>query len=124
MRSLIGKYELAHQMLKERAKGNLRDELYKVLKRKTEATSEARKIVGCVEHNNGNEAWRLLGVRYEAQGGLRRMRDLIALTQLMQKKCKSANETAGILLEIDRMRKRTTESGGTVDDDMLVTTLC
>ena len=53
---------------------NLRDELYKVLKRKTEATSEARKIVECVEHINGYEAWRLLGVRYEAQGGLRRRR--------------------------------------------------
>ena len=51
------------------------------------------------------------------------MRDPIALTQLMQKKCKSADETVGILLEIDRMKKRTIESGGTVDDDVLVTTL-
>ena len=46
---------------------NLRDELYKVLKRKTEATSEARKIVECVEHNNGYKACGLLGVRHEAQ---------------------------------------------------------
>ena len=74
---------------------NLRDEMHKVLKRKTEATSEARKIVECVEHNNGYEAWRLIGVRYEAQGCLRRMRDPTALTQLMQKNARAPTRQRG-----------------------------
>ena len=100
---------------------NLRDDLYTVLKRK--AMSEARKIVECVEQTNGYEAWRLLGIRYEPQGGMRRMRDLTALTMLQSKRCKNASETMVVLLEIDRMRKKITEGGGSVDDDVLVTTL-
>ena len=46
----------------------LRHELYKVLKRKTEATSEARKFVECVADSNGYEVWRLLGM-LRAPGG-------------------------------------------------------
>ena len=44
---------------------SLRYELHKLLKRKTEANSEARKIVECVCDDNGYECWRLLGIRYE-----------------------------------------------------------
>ena len=39
----------------------LRFELFKLLKRKTEANSEARKIVECIGDSNGYEVWRLLG---------------------------------------------------------------
>ena len=86
--------------------GSSGTDLYKVLKRKTEATSEARKIVECVEQEDGYEAWRLLGVRYEPQGGMRRMNQLSKLTHLMQKRCKNANETAIILLEVDSHVKK------------------
>ena len=40
----------------------LRFEMHKLLKRKTEADTDARKIVECVEQCNGFEVWRLLGV--------------------------------------------------------------
>ena len=51
------------------------------------------------------------------------MRDLTALTQLQHKSCENANETTLKLLEIDRIKKRITDTGGTVDDDVLVNTL-
>ena len=47
----------------------LRHELYKLLKRKTEALSYVRRIVDCVGDSNGYEVWRLLGIRYEPQAG-------------------------------------------------------
>ena len=65
----------------------LRHELYKLLKRKSEATSEARKIVDCVGDSNGYEAWTLLGIRYEPQAGLRRLKELGELTLLQNKRC-------------------------------------
>ena len=46
----------------------LRHELYKLLKRKTEATSEAREIVDCVGDSNGYEVWRLFGHPVRATG--------------------------------------------------------
>ena len=53
---------------------SLRCELFKLLKRKTESGSEARKIVECVGDSNGYEVWRLLGIRYEPQVGMKRLR--------------------------------------------------
>ena len=63
----------------------LRHELYKLLKRKTEATSEARKIVDCVGDSNGYEAWRRLGAQYEPQAGTKRLEELGELTMLQNK---------------------------------------
>ena len=60
----------------------LRHELYKLLKRRSEATSEAREIIDCVGDSNGYEAWRLLGIRYEPQAGMRRLKELGELTLL------------------------------------------
>jgi len=67
----------------------LRFDLHKLLKRKTEATSEARKIVECVSDANGYEVWRLLGVRYEPQVGMKRLEELGELTMLQNKRCKN-----------------------------------
>ena len=50
----------------------LRFDLFKLIKRKTESTSEARKIVECVGDSNGYEVWRLLGIRYEPQVGMKK----------------------------------------------------
>lgn len=60
----------------------LRREVYKLLKRKTEANTDARKIIECVEHSNGFECWRLLGVRYEPQAGMKRLAELGELMSL------------------------------------------
>ena len=76
----------------------LRFDLHKLLKRKTEPTSEARKIVECVSDANGYEVWRLLGVRYEPQVGMKRLKELGELTMLQNKRCKSTAETAMIVL--------------------------
>ena len=76
----------------------LRFELFKLLKRKTEVTSEARKIVECVSDANGHEVWRLLGVRYEPQVGMNPLKELGELTMLQNKRCKSTAETAMIVL--------------------------
>ena len=67
----------------------MRFELFKLLKRKTEVTSEARKIVECVGDSNGYEVWRLLGVRYEPQVGMKRLKELGELTMLQNKRCKT-----------------------------------
>ena len=83
----------------------LRHEVYKLLKRKTDANTDARKIVECVEHSNGFEVWRLLGVRYEPQAGMKRLAELGELMSLRDKRCKNTQETALIVLELDRRKK-------------------
>ena len=122
--------EITHQLLKKSPLGcadelwEKRADLYTLLKRKTEPTSEARKIIECVEKTDGYEAWRLLGVRYEPQGGMRRMKQLSELTHLQQKRCKHAGETAIILLEVDRHVKKIRDTGGVPpDDDVLINVL-
>ena len=90
----------------------LRFELFKLLKRKTESTSEARKIVDCVGDSNGYEAWRQLGVRSEPQVGMKRLKELGELTMLQNKRCKNTSETAMIILEINRRKRIIAEIGG------------
>ena len=90
----------------------LRYELHKLLKRKTEANTDARKIVECVEQSNGYEVWRLLGVRYEAQTGMKRLTELGELMSLRDKRCKNTNETVLIVLELDKRKKIIAMSGG------------
>ena len=95
----------------------LRLDLHKLLKRKTAATSEARKIVECVSDANGYEVWRLLGVRYEPQVGMKRLKELGELTMLQNKRCKSTAETAMIVLEIDRRKRIIAMAGGKPPDE-------
>ena len=95
----------------------LRFDLHKLLKRKTESTSEARKIVECVSDANGYEVWRLLGVRYEPQVGMKRLKELGELTMLQNKRCKSTAETAMIVLEIDRRKRIIAMIGGKPPDE-------
>ena len=95
----------------------LRFDLYKLLKRKTEATSEARKIVECVSDANGYEVWRLLGVRCEPQVGMKRLKELGELMMLQNKRCKSTAETAMIVLEIDRRKRIIAMVGGKPPDE-------
>ena len=94
------------------AEWGLRAKLYTLLKIKTEATTDARKIVECVEQANGFEAWRLLGVRFEPQAGMKRLAELGELMSLRDKRCKNTNETALIVLELDRRKKIISEAGG------------
>ena len=52
------------------------------------------------------------------------MNELSKLTHLMQKRCKNANETAIILLEVDSHVKKIRETGGVPpDDDILINVL-
>jgi len=95
----------------------LRFDLHKLLKRKTESTSEARKIVECVSDANGYEVWRLLGARYEPQVGMKRLKELGELTMLQNKRCKSTAETAMIVLEIDRRKRIIAMVGGKPPDE-------
>ena len=83
----------------------LRYELHKLLKRKTEANTDVGKIVECVEHSNGYEVWRRLGIRYEPQAGMKRLTELGELMGLRDKRCKNTNETALIVVELDRRKK-------------------
>ena len=94
----------------------LRVEIYKLLKRKTETGTEARKFVECVEKEDGYEAWRLLCGRYEANSGTKRFAMLAELTNLQNKRCKNAAETAMIVLEIDRRKRMIVDIGGKVPD--------
>ena len=66
------------EITEEKLKGNplaslaeeqwkMRTEVYTLIKRKTEVSSEARKIVETVPQENGYEAFRILGLRYEPQ---------------------------------------------------------
>ena len=95
----------------------LRHEVYKLLKRKTDANTDARKIVECVEQSNGFECWRLLGVRYEPQAGMKRLAELGELMSLRDKRCKSTHETALIVLEWDRRKKIIAMAGGKPPDE-------
>ena len=95
----------------------LRREVYKLLKRKTEATTDARKIVECVEHSNGFEVWRLLGVRYDPQAGMKRLAELGELMSLRDKRCKNTQETALIVLELYRRTKIIAMAGGKPPDE-------
>ena len=95
----------------------LRFELFKLLERKTESTSEARKIVECVGDSNGYEVWRLLGVRYEPQVGMKRLKELGELTMLQNKRCKNTSETAMIILEVDRRKRIIVMIGGKPPDE-------
>ena len=95
----------------------LRFEIFKLLKRKTESGSEARKIVECVGDSNGYEVWRLLGVRYEPQVGMKRLKELGELTMLQNKRCKNTAETAMIILEIDRRKRVIADIGGRAPDE-------
>ena len=99
------------------AEWELRAKLYMLLKIKTEATTDARKIVECVEQSNGFEAWRLLGVRFEPQAGMKRLAELGELMSLRDKRCKNTNETALIVLELDRRKKIIAEAGGKPPDE-------
>ena len=65
-----------------------------------------------MEQSNGFEAWRLLGVRFEPQSGMKRLAELGELMSLRDKRCKNTNETALIVLELDRRKKIISESGG------------
>ena len=94
-----------------------RHDLFKLIKRKTEATSEARKIVECVSDSNGYEVWRLLGIRYEPQVGMKRLKELGELTMLQNKRCKSTSETAMIILEVDRRKRIIAMIGGKPPDE-------
>ena len=96
---------------------NLRFELHKLLKRKTEVNSEARKIVECVGDDNGFEVWRLLGIRYEPQVGMKGLKELFELTTLQNKRCKNPAETATIIMEIDRRKRIISDIGGKAPDD-------
>ena len=51
----------------------IRAEVYTLSKRKTEVASEARNIVETVPQENGYEAFRMLGLRYEPHTGLKRL---------------------------------------------------
>jgi hypothetical protein len=95
----------------------LRHEVYKLLKRKTDANTDARKIVECVEQSNGFECWRLLGVRYEPQAGMKRLAELGELMSLRDKRCKNTHETALIVLELDRRKKIIAMAGGKPPDE-------
>ena len=99
-----------------------RSEVYTLLKRKTDVTTDARKIVECVEQSNGFEAWRLLGVRFEPQSGMKRLAELGELMSLRDKRCKNTNATALIVLELDRRKKIITEAGGNLQMKMLLLT--
>ena len=102
----------------------MRTEVYTLIKRKTEAPSEARKIVETVPQENGYEAFRMLGLRYEPQTGLKRLIELSEINLLQNKRCKTAAETALVLLEIERRKMRILEIGGDAPpSDALVTVL-
>ena len=96
---------------------DLRYEVFKLLKRKTEVASEARKIIETVGDSNGYEAWRLLGVRYEPQVGMKRLRELGEFTKLQNRRCKNTAETAGLIFEIDLRKKQIADIGGRAPDD-------
>ena len=66
---------------------------------------------------NGYEVWRLLGVRYEPQVGMKRLKELGELTMLQNKCCKNTAETAMIVLEIDRRKRIIAMVGGKPPDE-------
>ena len=111
------------KITEEKVKGNplaslaeeqwkMRTEVYTLIKRKTEVASEARKIVETVPHENGYEAFRILGLRYEPQTGLKRLIEMSEINQLQNKRCQTAVETALVVLEIERRMMRILEIGG------------
>ena len=121
--ALKQKEPITHEVMRRSDAGcsedewTLRTALYTLLKRKTEVGSEARKFVECVEKEDGYEAWRLLGGRYEANLGTKRFAMLAELTMLQNKRCKSPAETAMIVLEIDRRKKIIMDTGGRAPDE-------
>ena len=105
-------------------KWKMRTEVYTLIKRKTEAPSEARKIVETVPQENGYEAFRMLGLGYEPQTGLKRLIEMSEINLLQNKRCKTAAETALVLLEIERRKMRILKIGGDAPpSDTLVTVL-
>ena len=95
----------------------VRSELYLLLKRKTTALTEPNRIVKCAPRNNGFEAWRLLTRRFEPEGGMRLMHEIGELMMLMNKRCRSAQETAVVVTEMDRKMLLISELGGQAPED-------
>ena len=92
----------------------------KLLKRKTVPKTEARNIVMCAEPN-GFEAWRTLALRYQPNGSIRRLQEIAELTALQSTRCKTAAETALIVLEVDRRKRIIEQIGGQLpSNDILV----
>ena len=58
-----------------------------------------------------------MGVRYEPQVGMKRLKEVFELTQLQQKRCKNTNETDMIILEIDRRKRIIAMIGGKPPDE-------
>ena len=54
----------------------------------------------------------MLSIRYEPQVGIRRMKELVELHQLQNKRCKNAAETSMLVVEIDRRKRLIEEIGG------------
>ena len=73
--------------------------------------------------DNGYEACRNLAIRYQPPSGIGRMKELSELTQLQNKRCKNAAETALIVLGIDRRTMLFREMDGTEPDDDLLTSV-
>ena len=71
----------------------------------------------CVGDDNGFEVWRLLGIRYEPQVGMKRLKELFELTTLQNKRCKNPAETATLITEIDRRKRVISDIGGKASDD-------
>ena len=97
--------------------------VFKLLKRKTLATSEANKLVKCGERQNGWESCRLLNLRYEPQSGVGKAHEFRQLMLLMGKACKTPADTALLIMEIDRRQICIDELGGSKAGDEGVTSI-
>ena len=53
---------------------------------KTRTSGESRNIIMGVPRDNGYEAWRSLCIRYEPHAGIRRMKEIAELNQLLNKR--------------------------------------
>ena len=73
---------------------------------------EARILIMGAARENGYEAWRMLSISYEPQVGIRRMKELVGLSQLQNKRRKNAAETSMTVVEIDRRKRLIEEIGG------------
>ena len=61
--------------------------------RNIKTSGGARNLTMGVQCDNGYKAWRSLTLRFNPQGGIRRMKELSELNQLQNKRCKHAAET-------------------------------
>ena len=89
---------LAEMSAEARNQWGSRLKVFKLLKRKTLATSEANKLVKCGERQNGWESWRLLNLRYEPQSGIRKAHEFRQLMQLMNKACTTPVDTVQLIM--------------------------